>query len=217
MVSDENGLARYLNQIRRFPMLEPQEEYMLAFLVAREDRDDSEPNETLLQSAAREEPDSALDEGDMRPDQVKKIAHRLGVTEQDVIDMSRRMARDASLNSPVREESEGEWQDWLVDDTASKENTLVEREEAGNRLSRAPRCARRSKRPRAAHFRGAAAWRWPNDAQGAVRRIQHFPKASASDRGSCLRKSSVRREGQGRKNGIAAPGPATAVALSRLI
>jgi Sigma-70 factor, region 1.2 len=97
MVSDENGLARYLNQIRRFPMLEPQEEYMLAFLlVAREDRNDSEPN------AAREEPDSALDEGDMRPDQVKKIAHRLGVTEQDVIDMSRRMARDASLNSPVR-------------------------------------------------------------------------------------------------------------------
>ena len=63
-------------------MLEPQEEYMLAFLVAREDRNDSEPNETLLQSAAREEPDSALDEGDMRPDQVKKIAHRLDVTEQ---------------------------------------------------------------------------------------------------------------------------------------
>lgn len=48
--------------------------------------------------------------------------------------MNRRMAGDASLNSPLREESEGEWQDWLVDDAASAENTLVEREEAGNRL-----------------------------------------------------------------------------------
>jgi RNA polymerase sigma-32 factor len=60
---------------------------------------------------------SALDEGDMRPDQVKLIAQRLGVTEQDVIDMNRRLGGDASLNAPIREEGDsGEWQDWLVDD-----------------------------------------------------------------------------------------------------
>ena len=78
---------------------------------------------------------SALDDGDMRPDQVKTIARRLGVTEKDVIDMNRRMSGDASLNSPLREQSEGEWQDWLVDDAASQEHTLAEREESGNRLA----------------------------------------------------------------------------------
>jgi RNA polymerase sigma-32 factor len=78
---------------------------------------------------------SALDEGDMRPDQVKTIAHRLGVSEKDVIDMNRRMSGDASLNSPLREASEGEWQDWLVDDAASQEHSLAEREETGNRLA----------------------------------------------------------------------------------
>jgi RNA polymerase sigma-32 factor len=77
---------------------------------------------------------SALDEGDLRPDQVKKIARKLGVTEQDLVDMNRRMAGDASLNSPLRDKSEGEWQDWLVDDAASQEITLAEREEADNRL-----------------------------------------------------------------------------------
>ncbi len=77
---------------------------------------------------------SALDEGDLRPDQVKTIAHRLGVTEQDVVDMNRRMGGDASLNSPLRDQNEGEWQDWLVDDAASQESKLVEKEEAGNRL-----------------------------------------------------------------------------------
>jgi RNA polymerase sigma-32 factor len=77
---------------------------------------------------------SALDDGDMRPDQVKTIARRLGVSEKDVVDMNRRMSGDASLNSPLREESEGEWQDWLVDDAASQEHTLAEREETGNRI-----------------------------------------------------------------------------------
>jgi RNA polymerase sigma-32 factor len=215
MISDETGLARYLIQIRRFPMLEPQEEYMLAKRW-REHQDPeaahklvtshlrlvakiamgyrgyglpisevvSEGNVGLMQAVKRFEPDkgfrlatyamwwiraaiqeyilrswslvkmgttanqkklffnlrraksqiSALDEGDLRPDQVKTIARRLGVTEQDVIDMNRRMAGDASLNSPLRDQNEGEWQDWLVDDAASQENTLVEREEAGNRL-----------------------------------------------------------------------------------
>jgi RNA polymerase sigma-32 factor len=67
---------------------------------------------------------SALEELDLHPDQVKKIAKRLGVSEQDVIDMNRRMAGDASLNSPLRDKGEGERQDWLVDDAASRKSLL---------------------------------------------------------------------------------------------
>jgi RNA polymerase sigma-32 factor len=215
VVSGERGLARYLNQIRRFPMLEPEEEYMLAKRW-REHQDPeaahklvtshlrlvakiamgyrgyglpisevvSEGNVGLMQAVKRFEPDkgfrlatyamwwiraaiqeyilrswslvkmgttanqkklffnlrraksqiSALDEGDLRPDQVKTIARRLGVTEQDVVDMNRRMGGDASLNSRLRDQNEGEWQDWLVDDAASQESTLVDRQEAGKRL-----------------------------------------------------------------------------------
>jgi len=78
---------------------------------------------------------SALDEGDLRPDQVKQIATQLGVNEQDVIDMNRRLGGDSSLNAPLREEGEGEWQDWLVDNSASQEQVLVAQEEGQNRLS----------------------------------------------------------------------------------
>jgi RNA polymerase sigma-32 factor len=77
---------------------------------------------------------SALEEGDLRPDQVKLIAKRLGVTEQDVIDMNRRLGGDVSLNTPIREEGDsGDWQDWLADDSASQETLLAESEEADNR------------------------------------------------------------------------------------
>jgi RNA polymerase sigma-32 factor len=77
---------------------------------------------------------SALDEGDMRPDQVKLIAKRLGVSEQDVIDMNRRLGGDASLNTPIREDGDsGEWMDWLVDDSASQESRLAESEQSENR------------------------------------------------------------------------------------
>jgi RNA polymerase sigma-32 factor len=77
---------------------------------------------------------SALDEGDMRPDQVKLIAKRLGVTEQDVIDMNRRLGGDASLNAPIREDGDsGEWMDWLVDDGVSQESRLAESEQSENR------------------------------------------------------------------------------------
>jgi RNA polymerase sigma-32 factor len=70
----------------------------------------------------------------MRPDQVKLIAKRLGVTEQDVIDMNRRLGGDASLNAPIREDGDsGEWQDWLMDDSDSQESTLAESEEMDNR------------------------------------------------------------------------------------
>jgi RNA polymerase sigma-32 factor len=215
VLSGENGLSRYLREIRRFPMLEPQEEYMLAKRWREhEDREAahklvtshlrlvakiamgyrgyglpigeviSEGNVGLMQAVKRFEPErgfrlatyamwwirasiqeyilrswslvkmgttasqkklffnlrkaksqiSALDEGDMRPEQVDTIAHRLGVSKQDVIDMNRRMSGDASLNAPLREEGEGEWQDWLVDDGTSQENLLADREEKDNRL-----------------------------------------------------------------------------------
>ena len=76
----------------------------------------------------------ALEEGDLRPDQVTEIAKRLGVPEEDVISMNRRLSGDASLNAPVRAESEGEWQDWLVDQTDDQESALVESEEAKLRM-----------------------------------------------------------------------------------
>jgi RNA polymerase sigma-32 factor len=71
----------------------------------------------------------ALDEGDLKPDQVKEIATRLGVPEDDVISMNRRLAGDASLNAPLRVDSEGEWQDWLIDDHDDQETALAESEE----------------------------------------------------------------------------------------
>ena len=211
----ESGLSHYLDEIRRFPMLEPQEEYMLAKSWREHgDRDAahrlvtshlrlvakiamgyrgyglpisevvSEGNVGLMQAVKRFEPEkgfrlatyamwwikaaiqeyilrswslvkmgttanqkklffnlrkakskiSALDEGDLRPDQVSLIAKRLGVTEKDVVDMNRRLGGDASLNAPIREEGDsGEWQDWLVDDSDSLGSRLAESEESSNR------------------------------------------------------------------------------------
>jgi RNA polymerase sigma-32 factor len=77
----------------------------------------------------------ALEEGDLRPDQVTTIATKLDVPEEDVISMNRRLAGDTSLNAPLRADSEsGEWQDWLVDETDDQERVLVESEEAKMRL-----------------------------------------------------------------------------------
>jgi RNA polymerase sigma-32 factor len=76
----------------------------------------------------------AIDDGDLKPEQVAKIAHALDVPEQDVISMNRRLsAPDHSLNAPVRADSEGEWQDWLVDETESQESAIAEREELSGR------------------------------------------------------------------------------------
>lgn len=76
----------------------------------------------------------ALEEGDLRPEHVKAIATKLGVPEEDVISMNRRLGGDASLNAPLRSDSEsGEWQDWLVDDTPGQEERLVESEELAQR------------------------------------------------------------------------------------
>ncbi len=215
IAAGEGGLSRYLDEIRRFPMLEPQEEYMLAKRYADYgDRDAaqklvtshlrivakiamgyrgyglpigeviSEGNVGLMQAVKRFEPDKgfrlatyamwwikaaiqeyilrswslvkmgttanqkrlffnlrkaksqlqALGDGDLKPDQVEAIATKLGVTEDDVVSMNRRLSGDASLNSPLRSDSEsGEWQDWLVDDRDSQETVLAETEELDQR------------------------------------------------------------------------------------
>jgi RNA polymerase sigma-32 factor len=73
---------------------------------------------------------SALEEGDLKPEQVELIAQRLGVAEQDVIDMNRRFAGDLSLNAPVGEDgAAGQWQDWLVDEAPSQERIVAESQE----------------------------------------------------------------------------------------
>jgi RNA polymerase sigma-32 factor len=75
---------------------------------------------------------AAFEDGDLTPDQVTEIATRLGVNEDEVVSMNRRMAMggDASLNSPLREEGEGEWQDWLADDTPRQDELIAEDEES---------------------------------------------------------------------------------------
>jgi RNA polymerase sigma-32 factor len=76
----------------------------------------------------------ALDEGDLKPDQVTTIATRLGVTEEDVVSMNRRLSGDTSLNAPIRADSEsGEWQDWLVDERDDQETALADSEELEQR------------------------------------------------------------------------------------
>ncbi|MEN9755019.1 MAG: polymerase sigma factor RpoH [Pseudomonadota bacterium] len=216
LLAADGGLSRYLAEIRRFPMLQPQEEFMLA-KSWREHGDSeaahklvtshlrlvakiamgyrgyglpigeviSEGNVGLMQAVKRFEPDkgfrlatyamwwikaaiqeyilrswslvkmgttanqkklffnlrkaksqiAALGEGDLRPEQVKTIATKLGVEEREVIEMNRRLGGDASLNTPLRADGEGdgEWQDWLVDDTPSQQTILEEDEEASFR------------------------------------------------------------------------------------
>ena len=76
----------------------------------------------------------AIEDGDLHPDHVSTIARRLKVTETEVINMNRRMTGpDKSLNAPLREDGEGEWQDWLVEDSDSQEIVLGEKQELGNR------------------------------------------------------------------------------------
>src|SRR6267154_875211 len=148
ILTAEPGLTHYLEEIRRFPMLERQEEYLLAKRWREHgDRDAAHKLVTshlrLVTKIARDyrgyglpipEEISALDEGDLHPDQVKLIAKRLGVTDQDVIDMNRRLGGDASLNAPIRDDGEaGEWQDWLVDTSPNQEVIMAEHEEFDHR------------------------------------------------------------------------------------
>ncbi len=215
VISSESNLTRYLQEIRKFPMLEATEEFMLA-KAWREHGDTqsahklvtshlrlvakiamgyrgyglplseliSEGNVGMMQAVKRFDPDrgfrlatyamwwiraaiqeyilhswslvkmgttaaqkklffnlrklkgqmQAIEEGDLPPEHVANIAETLDVPEADVISMNRRLASpDHSLNAPLRADSEGEWQDWLVDETESQETRLAESEELSKR------------------------------------------------------------------------------------
>jgi RNA polymerase sigma-32 factor len=215
VLSGESGLSRYLSEIRKFPLLSLEDEYMFAKrwkehsdpeaarrlvtshlrLVAKIamgyrgyglpiSEIVSEGNVGLMQAVKRFDPDrgfrlatyamwwirasiqeyvlrswsmvkmgttaaqkklffnlrkaknniGAIEEGDLTPDHTATLADQLGVTETEVTDMNRRLSGgDASLNAPLRSESESEWQDWLADETADQETRLAEREEMGDR------------------------------------------------------------------------------------
>lgn len=78
----------------------------------------------------------AIDDGDLQPEQVNLIATALGVSEQDVVQMNRRLSSpDNSLNAPIKMDGDGEWQDWLVDEAESQEEQFAEREEFSERKS----------------------------------------------------------------------------------
>jgi RNA polymerase sigma-32 factor len=102
--------------------------------LQKEDGHHRQSEEAVLQPAQGKSKISALEEGDLRPDQVKLIAQRLGVAEQDVVDMNRRLGGDVSLNAPIRDDgNSGEWQDWLVDEASDQESRLAESEQLENR------------------------------------------------------------------------------------
>lgn len=216
ITSGKGGLDRYLAEIRRFPMLEPQQEYMLAKRYAEHDDRDaahkmvtshlrlvakiamgyrgyglpigevvSEGNVGLMQAVKKFDPERgfrlatyamwwikasiqeyilrswslvkmgttanqkrlffnlrklksklrAIDEHDLRPDQVAEIARQLSVPEKDVISMNQRLSGDASLNAPIKSSDgeAGQWQDWLVDDSQNQEDMLVEQDQLETR------------------------------------------------------------------------------------
>lgn len=215
VISPEVGLSRYLREIRDFPMLDAEEEYVLAKRWREHDDVESahtlvtshlrlvakiamgyrgyglpvgeliaEGNIGLMQAVKRFEPDKgfrlatyamwwirasiqeyilrswslvkmgtttaqkklffnlrrlkgqlqAIEEGDLHPETVKTIADKLDVSEDDVVQMNRRLAgADHSLNAPMRVDGEGEWQDWLVDETPDQETVFGEAEEMGKR------------------------------------------------------------------------------------
>jgi len=215
VLSGDAGLSRYLTEIRKFPLLSPEDEYMFAKRWKEHEDPEaarrmvtshlrlvakiamgyrgyglpiseivSEGNVGLMQAVKRFDPDKgfrlatyamwwirasiqeyvlrswslvkmgttaaqkklffnlrkaknnigAIEEGDLTPDHTTKLADQLGVTETEVTEMNRRLSGgDASLNAPLRSESESEWQDWLADDTADQETRMAEREEMGDR------------------------------------------------------------------------------------
>ena len=216
-LSPEGSLTRYLQEIRKFPMLEQNQEYMLAKAwVEHDDREAAhqlvtshlrlvakiamgyrgyglpvaeliaEGNVGMMQAVKRFDPEKgfrlatyamwwiraaiqeyilrswslvkigttaaqkklffnlrrikgqiqAIEEGDLKPDQVEHIATQLSVSEDDVVAMNRRMAApDHSLNAPMKIDGEGEWQDWLVDDAPDQESIVAEQEELDQRRS----------------------------------------------------------------------------------
>lgn len=215
VVSPEGNLSRYLQEIRKFPMLTPESEFMLAKRWTEHQDVDaahqmvtshlrlvakiamgyrgyglpvaeliSEGNLGLMHAVKRFDPDrgfrlatyamwwiraaiqeyilhswslvkmgttaaqkklffnlrklkgklNAIDEGDLSPENVTKIATALEVPEQDVVNMNRRLASpDHSLNAPLRVDGDGEWQDWLVDESETQETMLAEHQEVSRR------------------------------------------------------------------------------------
>src|SRR6267143_107310 len=137
ILTAESGLTRYLEEIRRFPMWWIKaaiQEYILRSWSLVKMGTTANQKKLFFNLRKAKSKISALEEGDLRPDQVKLIAKRLGVTEQDVVDMNRRLGGDVSLNAPIREEGgSGEWQDWLVDEISDQETRLAESEESDNR------------------------------------------------------------------------------------
>ena len=75
----------------------------------------------------------ALEEGDLKPEQIAHIAENLGVTETDVVDMNRRLGGDSSLNTQISDEGDGQWQDFLVDESQNQETSLVVSDEMDKR------------------------------------------------------------------------------------
>ncbi|RMB11839.1 RNA polymerase sigma factor RpoH [Eilatimonas milleporae] len=214
-LSPDGSLSQYLQEIRKFPMLEANEEYMLAKAwTEHDDREAAhklvtshlrlvakiamgyrgyglpvadliaEGNVGMMQAVKRFDPErgfrlatyamwwiraaiqeyilrswslvkigttaaqkklffnlrrlkgkiQAVEEGDMRPEQVTRIAEELDVSETDVVSMNRRLtAHDHSLNAPLKADADGEWQDWLVDDAPDQETVTAEKEELGLR------------------------------------------------------------------------------------
>ncbi len=212
----KGGLNRYLEEIRRFPMLEPQQEYMLAKRYSEHEDTGaahqlvtshlrlvakiamgyrgyglpigeviSEGNVGLMQAVKKFDPErgfrlatyamwwikasiqeyvlrswslvkmgttanqkrlffnlrklkgkiQALEDGDLRPEQVTEIATKLNVSEEEVVSMNRRLSGDASLNAPIKaaEGESGQWQDWLVDDSENQETMLIQQDELEDR------------------------------------------------------------------------------------
>jgi RNA polymerase sigma-32 factor len=216
-LSPEQGLSRYLTEIRKFPMLEKQQEFMLAKRWQEHEDTDaaeqmvtshlrlvakiamgyrgyglpmaeviSEGNVGLMQAVKKFDPDkgfrlatyamwwiraaiqeyilrswslvklgttaaqkklffnlrrikgeiNALESGDLNPDQVKEIAERLNVSEKDVLSMNGRMSgSDASLNAPMGQEGDMEWQDWLTDDDPGQAESYANRQEFDSRMT----------------------------------------------------------------------------------
>ena len=272
----ESGLSRYLEEIRRFPMLEPQEEFMLAKRWREHgDREAahrlvtshlrlvakiamgyrgyglpiseviSEGNVGLMQGVKRFDPDkgfrlatyamwwiraaiqeyilrswslvkmgttanqkklffnlrkakskiAALQEGDLRPDQVQIIAKRLGVTDKDVIDMNRRLGGDASLNAPIRNDDEaGEWQDWLTEDERQPRDNACRRRGVGQPAQGASQRADRIKRARAPYLRGSTVGRQSHHAGRTRPGVRRIARAGAADRSTRFRKGARRGE-----------------------
>ncbi len=142
----------------------------------------------------------AIDDGDLQPEQVSKIATMLAVPEQDVVSMNRRLAApDHSLNAPVRADSEGEWQDWLVDESR-KPGDLDRRARGADRpQGPAGHRAEDAERARAAHPGRAPAEGQSDDARGSVAAIQHLARAGAADRGARVREAAEGDEGADRR------------------